>query len=199
MILLSTTTAEEHLDHLQQVFHKLHDAKLSMKLSKCHFFPKETQYLGHVLSTTGIKTLPSKTAAITLMKLTKNAEQVRAFLVHVGYYLNFIKKFAWIAKPLTALTCHDTKFVLDIRSPCSIWYPQKCFERSTYPSLPISFKMLHSIHRCLTWCLWRSVVTWTPWPTTASCISLPHIHRQQMEMELYQTGNLWHLLCCNKV
>ena len=42
-----------------------------MKLSKWHFFAKEIQYLGDVLSTTGIKHLPSKTAAIKLMNPPK--------------------------------------------------------------------------------------------------------------------------------
>ena len=62
---LSYTT--NHLDHLQQVFHKLCHAKLTMKLSKWHLFAKEIQYLGHILSNTGSKSLPSKTAAIQLM------------------------------------------------------------------------------------------------------------------------------------
>ena len=66
-IIIYSKTAEECPDHLQQVFHQLHNAELSMKLSKCHFFAKEIQYLGHVLSTTGIKPIPSKTAAIKLM------------------------------------------------------------------------------------------------------------------------------------
>ena len=85
-IIIYSKTAKEHLDHLQQVFHKLCNAKLSMKLSKCHFFAKEIQYVSHVLSTTGIKPLPSKTSAIKLMKPPKNAKQVRAFLGLVGYY-----------------------------------------------------------------------------------------------------------------
>ena len=51
-IIIYNKTAEEHLDHLQQVFHELCDAELTMKLSKHHFFAKEIQYLGHVLSTT---------------------------------------------------------------------------------------------------------------------------------------------------
>ena len=42
-----------------------------MKLSKCHFFAKEIQYMGHVLCTTGIKPLPSKKASIKLMNLPK--------------------------------------------------------------------------------------------------------------------------------
>ena len=40
-IIIYSKTAEEHLDHLQQVFHKLCDAELTMKLSKCHFLAKE--------------------------------------------------------------------------------------------------------------------------------------------------------------
>ena len=63
-ISIYSKTIEEHLDRLQQVFHKLCNAELSIKLSKCYFFAKEIQYLGHVLSTTGIKPLPSKTATI---------------------------------------------------------------------------------------------------------------------------------------
>ena len=109
-IIIYSKTVEEHLDHLQQVIHKLHDEELSMKLSRCHFFTKEIQYLGHVLNTTGIKPLPPKMVAIKLMKPLKNAKQVRAFLNLVGDYHRLIKKFACITKPLTALTCHDAKF-----------------------------------------------------------------------------------------
>ena len=49
--------AEEHLSHIKQVFEKLQNANLSMKFSKCHFFTKEIQYLGHILSTKGIQPL----------------------------------------------------------------------------------------------------------------------------------------------
>ena len=108
-IIIYSKTVEEHFDDLQQAFHKLCNAEQSMELSKCHFFANEIQYLGHDISTTDIK-LPSKTAAIKVMKPPKTAKQVRAFLSLVGYYHKFIKNLAWIAKPLTALTHHDTKF-----------------------------------------------------------------------------------------
>ena len=49
-----------NLTYIRQVFEKLCSTKLSMKLSKCHFFSKEIQYLGHILSTMGIHPLPSK-------------------------------------------------------------------------------------------------------------------------------------------
>ena len=81
-----------------------------MKKSKCSFFSKEIQYLGHILSATGIRPLPSKTHAIKNMKPPVTPKQVRAFLGLVGYYRKFIKGFAKIAKPLTLLTRQQVKF-----------------------------------------------------------------------------------------
>ena len=81
-----------------------------MKKSKCAFFAKEIQYLRHILSSTGIRPLPSKTKAIRTMHPLTTAKQVRAFLGLVGYYRKFIQGFAKIAKPLTLLTRQQVKF-----------------------------------------------------------------------------------------
>ena len=109
-IIIYSSTPEEHLQHIETVFEKLCHAKLSMKLSKCHFFAKEIQYLGHILGMEGIRPVPAKTEAIKAMHPPVNPKQVRAFLGLVGYYRKFIKSFAKIAKPLTMLTCMDVKF-----------------------------------------------------------------------------------------
>ena len=53
-IIIFSKTPEEHLTHIRRVFEILCSANLLMKLSKCHFFSKEIQYLGHILSTKGI-------------------------------------------------------------------------------------------------------------------------------------------------
>ena len=53
-IIIFSKTPKEHLSHIRKVFEKPHSAKLSIKLSRCHFVSKEIQYLGHILSTTGI-------------------------------------------------------------------------------------------------------------------------------------------------
>ena len=109
-IIIYSSTPEEHLEHIRTVFEKLRDAKLSLKLSKCHFFAKEIQYLGHILGTEGIKPVPAKTKAIRAMHPPVNPKQVRAFLGLVGYYRKFITNFAKIVKPLTMLTRMDVKF-----------------------------------------------------------------------------------------
>ena len=109
-IIIFSRTAEEHLLHINKVFEKLCTAKLSMKLSKCHFFSKEIQYLGHILSTKGICPLPLKTQAIPKMHPPTTPKQVLTFLGLVGYYRKFIKDFAKIAKPLTLLTRQQVTF-----------------------------------------------------------------------------------------
>ena len=109
-IIIFSKTPQEHLSHICMVFEKLRAANLSMKKSKCNFFSKEIQYLGHILSATGIRPLPSKTRAIQHMNPPTTPKQVRAFLGLVGYYRKFIKGFAKVAKPLTLLNRQQVKF-----------------------------------------------------------------------------------------
>ena len=108
-IIIYSSTPEEHLQHIKTVFEKLCHAKLSMKLSKCHFFTREIQYLGHILGWKGSGQSQPK-QAIKAMHPPVNPKQVRAFLGLVGYYRKFIKNFAKIAKPLTMLTRMDITF-----------------------------------------------------------------------------------------
>ena len=53
-IIIFSKMPQEHLSHICMVFEKLRSANLSMKKSKCSFSSKEIQYLGHILSATGI-------------------------------------------------------------------------------------------------------------------------------------------------
>ena len=75
-----------------------------------HYFTKEMEYLGHLLSTKGIKPLPSKVQAIKNMHPPKMPKQVCAFLGLMGYYRKFIRNLAKIAKHLTLLTHQQAKF-----------------------------------------------------------------------------------------
>ena len=109
-IIIFSKTPQEHLSHIHMVFEKLKSVNLSMKKSKSSFFSKEIQYLGHILSATGIRPLPAKTHAIQHMQPPTTPKQFRAFLGLVVYYRKLIKGFARIAKPLTLLTRQQVKF-----------------------------------------------------------------------------------------
>ena len=66
-LIIFSKTPQDHLSHIRMAFEKFKLANLSMKKRKCSFISKEIQYLGHILSATGIRPLPAKTHAIQHM------------------------------------------------------------------------------------------------------------------------------------
>ena len=78
-IIIFSKTPQEHLSHIRKVFRELKSANLSMKKSKYNFLSKVIQYLGHILSATGVRPLPSKTHAIQHMQPPTTSKQVLSF------------------------------------------------------------------------------------------------------------------------
>ena len=79
-IIIFSETPEQHLKHIQIVLTRLKQAKLSLKKSKCSFFKKELHYLGHLLTTDGIKPQTEKIKVISEIKPPKNQKGVRESL-----------------------------------------------------------------------------------------------------------------------
>ena len=59
-ILVYSKNEEEHEQHLRIVLQTLREKQLYAKLSKCDFWLKEVFFLGHIVSTEGIKVDPAK-------------------------------------------------------------------------------------------------------------------------------------------
>nr|GEY20967.1 putative reverse transcriptase domain-containing protein [Tanacetum cinerariifolium] len=59
-ILIYSKTQEEHVEHLRLVLELLKKKKLYAKFSKCEFWLREVQFLGHVINGNGIHVDPSK-------------------------------------------------------------------------------------------------------------------------------------------
>ena len=95
---------EEHLGNLNLVLERLRDANLKVKPVKCALFQEQVCYLGHIISSKGIATDPSKTSKITKWPIPTTVQQVQQLLGLASYYRKFIKDFATIAKPLHRLT-----------------------------------------------------------------------------------------------
>ena len=64
-ILVFSSNFEEHLERLEAVFSRLQQHGLKLKPSKCEFFKNRVQYLGHVVSESGVQTDPEKINALT--------------------------------------------------------------------------------------------------------------------------------------
>ena len=103
-VVIFSNTWEEHLTHLCQVFQRLTDAGLTIKLKKCQFAMEECVYLGHVIGKGRIQPEEHKTAAIRNYPRPLTKKQVHAFLGLTSYYRRFLPDYAGRAKPLTDLT-----------------------------------------------------------------------------------------------
>ena len=103
-IIVFSSTWEEHLARLRQVFERLRHANLKLGAEKCTFAAKEVSYLGHRVTEEGLLPDSSLLAAIREIPSPKTATEVRSFL---GLS---VKNFAAIACPLHALTRKDAVF-----------------------------------------------------------------------------------------
>ena len=78
-VIIFSESAEQHFKHIQIVLTRLKQANVSLKKSKHLFFKQELHYLGHLLTTNGIKPQSEKIKAISEIKPPKNHKGVRNF------------------------------------------------------------------------------------------------------------------------
>ena len=103
-IIVLGRTFKEHLSNLQVVLQRLREAGLKLKPSKCSFFMHEIQYLGHVISRSGIAPDAAKIQKVATWPVPSSVKEVQQFLGMASYYRRFIENFAQVAKPLHRLT-----------------------------------------------------------------------------------------------
>ena len=102
-IIIFSKTFDEHLVRLENVFRQLEHHGLKLKGSKCEFFQRQVQYLGHIVSDRGVQTDPDKIAALKEWQPPSNIKELRSFLGFAGYYRRFVRNYSSIVKPLNAL------------------------------------------------------------------------------------------------
>ena len=64
----------------------LRKEKLHEKFSKCEFWLREVQFLGHIVGTEGIRVDPAKIEAVMNWDRTKTPTEVISFMGLAGYY-----------------------------------------------------------------------------------------------------------------
>lgn len=116
-IIVYSTSLQEHIERLKDVFQRLRESNLKIQLDKSEFLRKEVAYLGHIVTPEGVKPNPDKVKAIKNYPIPKTTKQIKGFLGLLGYYRRFINNFAKITKPLSkclkkgAIIEHNQEFI----------------------------------------------------------------------------------------
>ncbi|CAL1379503.1 unnamed protein product [Linum trigynum] len=106
-ILVYSSSAEEHEQHLTITLQLLRQHQLYAKESKCSFGQSQVEYLGHIISGDGVSTDPGKIEAMRNWPRPQSIKGLRGFLGLTGYYRKFVKHYGDISQPLTELLCKN--------------------------------------------------------------------------------------------
>jgi len=109
-VLIYSRTLPEHLEHLKLVIERIEQGGLKLKPSKCSFVKEEVEYLGHLFTPDGLKTNSRTVNAVKEYPQPQSVKEIRQFLGLSSYHRLFIKNFAALAQPLTALTRNNVEF-----------------------------------------------------------------------------------------
>jgi hypothetical protein len=102
-ILIYSRSKEEHVEHVRRVLELLRKHKLYAKLKKCEFGKEQVEFLGHIVTSEGVRVDPRKISAIQEWPVPRTVRDVRSFVGLAGYYRRYVKGFASVAAPLTQL------------------------------------------------------------------------------------------------
>lgn len=110
-IVIFSTSLQEHITRLRQVFSRLRNSNFKIQIDKSEFLRKEVQYLGHIITPEGVKPNPEKILSVKEFPIPKTAKEIKSFLGLIGYYRRFINNFAKITRPMTLCLKKDAKVI----------------------------------------------------------------------------------------
>ncbi|PIK58309.1 hypothetical protein BSL78_04815 [Apostichopus japonicus] len=98
----------EHNIRLQNVLQRCQENNLKLNIDKCKFKVSEVKYIGHILTSNGIKPDPKKIEAIQEMQPPTNVTELKRFLGMINYVAKFIRNLSAISEPLRVLLRKET-------------------------------------------------------------------------------------------
>ena len=90
-ILIHTREDEDHDEVVKRVLQRLRDHHLVANPEKCSFGVTEIDFLGHIISTEGIKMDPVKINSIRDWKTPSSVKDAQSFIGFANFYRRFIK------------------------------------------------------------------------------------------------------------
>jgi hypothetical protein len=102
-ILIYSENEEQHAEHVRRVLERLRQWGLYAKLSKCEFHTRYVEFLGFVVTSSGVVMDPERVRAIREWPTPTCFRDIQVFLGFANFYRRFIHNFSGIARPLNEL------------------------------------------------------------------------------------------------
>ena len=99
-ILVASKTPEDHHRHLEEVCEILAANGLIVNAEKCELGVRELDFLGHRVTTEGIKPMPDRVESIRVFPLPEDKPGLQRFIGMVNFYHRFMPTIAKILIPL---------------------------------------------------------------------------------------------------
>jgi len=103
-IIVFSQSAGEHVEHLREVFAALRGAGVSLKAKKCHLFPEEVEYLGHIVGRGQLRVQGKNIRGLKEATPPRCKKDLRSFLGMCNVNRRLVKDYAQVARPLAAMT-----------------------------------------------------------------------------------------------
>ncbi|SGY78585.1 BQ5605_C008g04896 [Microbotryum silenes-dioicae] len=98
---------------LRALLQRLINNKLYCNPKKCEFNRASTEYLGFIISPSGVSMSQDKVKAITSWPTPTSLKELQQFLGFCNFYRRFIEGYSRVIAPLTRLLKKNTPFLLD--------------------------------------------------------------------------------------
>lgn len=112
-ILIMSQSFEEHIDLVSKVLKTLLNHSIKIKPGKCDWFRNSVEYLGHVVSETGITKTNEYVNKVENYPKPKTVGDLRKFLGFINFQRKFLPNCSVIQKPLSCLTGAKKSKVLE--------------------------------------------------------------------------------------
>lgn len=96
--------------HCKEVFKRIRDARLNMKMNKCSCAQSELNFLRHIVKSSDVNVDPDNIKDIVVFHVPENLTELRSFLGLTGYYRRLIKESAKSLAVLLAVNCDKNTF-----------------------------------------------------------------------------------------
>ena len=110
-LLITSTTSEEHLQHLRLVFERLSVHGVVINPHKCLFGVSSLNFLGHHIDRQGVTPLQDKVQVVRDFPQPISQRKLREFMGLLNFYHRFLPHCAELMRPLHALLAHRTQTV----------------------------------------------------------------------------------------